>query len=441
MNAAESFSPESTPGSPPTVLDGKYALLRELGSGAAGRVYEAENLIVGKRVAIKVLDRELAKLPAIRARFVSEARAAARIGHANVVDIYDLGMSANGEPYLVMELLSGETLSEIIRTRGPIPAEYACELMLQMLAGLGAAHQHGIVHRDLKPANIIVTHPRPDRPLVKVLDFGIAEGLLEAVSDGGIWGTPQYMAPEQALGQQVDERADVYSAGAILFEMLSSVPAFNGTNDREILARVLLGKRPGLLEVNPKAPATLAELVESALSTDREHRLKNVAEFARRLAPFVSQNRVFSLLPNLAFASDPVPLFDARDRRPDGGARAPIPLLIAPHDSAANDRSNDEPVASPSEVKAVVRLPYKIEPYITDSVLAAPRIPRAPRTPTMEAAVRASLQALGVSPESLSRDLELAGIPKKRRGLGIIVIATLLGFGFGLALAWAAGLI
>ncbi|HEY3235579.1 MAG TPA: serine/threonine-protein kinase, partial [Polyangiaceae bacterium] len=343
MNAAESFSPESTPGSPPTVLDGKYALLRELGSGAAGRVYEAENLIVGKRVAIKVLDRELAKLPAIRARFVSEARAAARIGHANVVDIYDLGMSANGEPYLVMELLSGETLSEIIRTRGPIPAEYACELMLQMLAGLGAAHQHGIVHRDLKPANIIVTHPRPDRPLVKVLDFGIAEGLLEAVSDGGIWGTPQYMAPEQALGQQVDERADVYSAGAILFEMLSSVPAFNGTNDREILARVLLGKRPGLLEVNPKAPATLAELVESALSTDREHRLKNVAEFARRLAPFVSQNRVFSLLPNLAFASDPVPLLDARDRRPDGGARAPIPLLIAPHDSAANDRSNDEP--------------------------------------------------------------------------------------------------
>ena len=157
MSAAQQPNPVS-------VLDGKYALLRELGSGGTGTVYEAENLIVGKRIAIKLMNASAFAEPDSQARFVAEARAAARISHANVVDIHDLGVSREGVPYLVMELLRGETLESVIDTRGPLAPAYACELFLQILAGLSAAHAQGIVHCDLKPANVLVTHPRPDRP-------------------------------------------------------------------------------------------------------------------------------------------------------------------------------------------------------------------------------------------------------------------------------------
>jgi len=223
MSAAQNVAPRS-------VLDGKYALLREIGSGASGTVYEAEHVVVGKYVAIKVMNPGAFADPAYRDHFVTEARAAARIAHANVVDIHDLGLTPEGVPYLVMELLRGETLEDIIETRGALPPSYACELMLQVLAGLSAAHVQGFLHCDLKPANVMVTHPRPDRPHVKVLDFGIARRMLEA--DGstakGSGGTPMFMAPEQARGESVDARSDIYSACAMLYAMLAGGDPFAG---------------------------------------------------------------------------------------------------------------------------------------------------------------------------------------------------------------------
>jgi serine/threonine-protein kinase len=193
-----------------SVLDGKYALLRELGAGGTGTVYEAENLIVGKKVAIKVMNPGAFAEKNAHARFVTEARAAARIAHANVVDIHDLGVGKDGIPYMVMELLRGETLENLIHTNGPLAPSYACELFLQVLAGLSAAHAQGLVHCDLKPANVMVTHPRPDRPLVKVLDFGVARGVEAAQQvDHSVMGTPMYMAPEQVTGDPVDFRTDV----------------------------------------------------------------------------------------------------------------------------------------------------------------------------------------------------------------------------------------
>src|SRR6187402_1246312 len=225
------------------VLDGKYALLREIGSGASGKVYEAEHLVVGKFVAIKVMNREQFADPEQRVQFVSEARAAARIAHANVVDIHDLGLTPEGVPYLVMELLRGETLEDIIDSRGALPAQYACELMLQVLAALSAAHAQGFLHCDLKPANVMITHPRPDRPHVKVLDFGIARRMHEAdgSSAKGSGGTPMYMSPEQARGETVDARSDIYSASAMMYAMLTGRDPFEGKTAGAVLQKVVSG--------------------------------------------------------------------------------------------------------------------------------------------------------------------------------------------------------
>src|SRR6185503_3199503 len=225
------------------VLDGKYALLRELGSGGAGTVYEAENLLVGKKIAIKLMNAGAFAEKDSQARFVAEARAAARISHANVVDIHDLGVSRDGVPYIVMELLRGETLEDIIDTRGALAPAYACELFLQVLAGLSAAHAQGIVHCDLKPANVLVTMPRPDRPLVKVLDFGIARGVEAAQQlPQVVMGTPMYMAPEQVTGAPVDFRTDVYQACAVLFAMLAGTDPFETGAPRDVMKLVAKGR-------------------------------------------------------------------------------------------------------------------------------------------------------------------------------------------------------
>src|SRR5262245_52371086 len=174
-------------------------------------------------------------------RFAAEARAAATISHPNVVNILDLGQSENA-PFFVMEYCDGETLDVTIGARGAVGVEYACELVLQVLSALQAAHTLGIVHRDLKPGNIIVMHPLPDRATLKVLDFGIATRTRSQDPSelGRVYGTPHYMAPEQIAGSQVDERADIYAVGAILYELLTGRPPFKGRNPSEVMTSVML---------------------------------------------------------------------------------------------------------------------------------------------------------------------------------------------------------
>ena len=230
------------------LLGGKYRFVRLLGAGTAGEVWEAENTFVMRRVAIKTLRSDLARDPEVRARFSAEARAAGRIRHPNVVDVFDLGLAESGEPFMVMELCDGETLDSVIERRGAVGVSYACELLCQVLNALNAAHSLGIVHRDLKPANVMVVHPHPEEPVVKVLDFGIAKGLererAESEERGLVFGTPLYMAPEQAVGEVVDHRSDLFAVGVILFELLAGRPPFSGNTPEILLANVL--SRPPL---------------------------------------------------------------------------------------------------------------------------------------------------------------------------------------------------
>ncbi|HEX3776311.1 MAG TPA: serine/threonine-protein kinase [Polyangiaceae bacterium] len=418
-----------------SALDGKYALVREIGSGSSGTVYEAEHLVVGKRVAIKVMNPGAFADPAYRDHFVSEARAAARIAHANVVDIHDLGLTPEGVPYLVMELLRGETLEDIIDSRGALPPTYACELMLQVLAALSAAHAQGFLHLDLKPANVMVTHPRPDRPHVKVLDFGIARQMREAdgTSAKGTGGTPMFMAPEQARGEAVDARSDIYSASAVLYAMLAGQDPFEGKTAGAVLERVVRGDFVPLGQANPRVPKLLAAIVERGLSLEPRRRIESAEEFAELLHPFVSDAAAaLSLGPQRRLFSDPIPLVAS-------------PREITIQEVASSVMPNPEASERPPRESSV--MPIHVASYargITDSVLIAPRFPRSASTPRLEVGKDFMPSPGEAGWAELQERRSLTRVPSLRRtskNAWPALIAILIGFGIGVVIAWFSGVL
>jgi serine/threonine-protein kinase len=348
---------EATP-----VVSGKYALHRLIGTGGAASVYEAENLLVGKRVALKRLSPALARVPALCSAFLAEARVAARVGHPNIADILDIGIDRDGLPYIVMELIEGETLEQIIARRGPLPVPYACELMLQVLAAVDAAHAAGIVHRDLKPANVIVAHPHPDQPKVKVLDFGIAQGLVEAegqqVASIRWAGTPLYMAPEQALGLEVDARADVYSASVMLYELLTGALPYETSSIDELLARSLGGKRVPILSRLPSLPRSLAEAIEAGLAGKRDQRLGSVRELADVLAAYVAPVRRVSFRALDIPSGEPIPLTGRKQHE----SWQVIGLSRASSESALRNPRIPSPPPTPRRIDIVAEEPLGDEP-------------------------------------------------------------------------------
>jgi eukaryotic-like serine/threonine-protein kinase len=412
---------------PVSILDGKYSLLRQLGAGGTGTVYEAENLVVGKKIAIKIMNPAAFAERDSQARFVTEARAAARISHANVVDIHDLGVSKEGVPYIVMELLRGETLESVIDTRGPLAPAYACELFLQVLAGLSAAHAQGIVHCDLKPANVLVTHPRPERPLVKVLDFGIARGVEAAQHDDQVvMGTPMYMAPEQVLGDPVDFRTDVYQACATLFTMLAGTDPFEASTTRDVMRLVAKGRSKDLQALVPELPAELVQVVKDGMAVKRADRIQSVEELAERLRPFVSPAHFVSLVPQDRAASS-----------------RPIPLILAP--TLSIDTSNS--TTAPSSVKgSVIPVHMPRVARMTDSLLIMPRIPPAGGTPKLR--LGQDFMPMPGDPdyqELVEARRSQTHVPRRRsnfrRDVLPALVATGIGFGLGVVLAWSAGLL
>jgi serine/threonine-protein kinase len=279
------------------VIEGKYELLRLLGIGGMGSVYEARHLRIGRRLALKTLHAELAKNTQVVERFLREAQAAAAIGSEHIVDITDAGETAEGVPFLVMEYLEGQDLAHIIQEQAPLDTAWAADVALQLCQGLGAAHERGIVHRDLKPGNVFVV-PRPSGPpRVKVLDFGIAKfrdalarEIPELTASGVVMGTPFYMAPEQARGaRDVDHRADVYATGVILFEMLSGQRPFQGANYNELIVRVATTEPASLLGLRPGLDGGAAAVVRKAMERERERRFQSMWELAAALEPLAGR--------------------------------------------------------------------------------------------------------------------------------------------------------
>jgi serine/threonine protein kinase len=234
---------ESRPADPllGSVVDERYEVEIVLGEGGMGTVYRARHRVLDKKLALKVLRADLSRDADLGLRFLREAKAAASIAHPSVVQITDFGNLPSGQPYFVMELLTGASLSQIVRKGGPIPAGRAVRLLMQMVDALAAAHQVGVVHRDLKPDNILVCPTAQGSEVVKVLDFGLAKvaGQSRLTKAGLVFGTPHYMSPEQASGGVVDERTDIYSLGIVMYEMFTGRVPFEADTYMGVLTKHL----------------------------------------------------------------------------------------------------------------------------------------------------------------------------------------------------------
>ncbi|HEY2748464.1 MAG TPA: serine/threonine-protein kinase [Polyangia bacterium] len=269
---------------------GNYEVLQKIGSGAMGNVFLAHHPVIGKRVALKVIHPELASNEEMIARFFNEARAVTQIGHENIVDVQDFGQTPDGDNFIVMELLEGFSLGDRIKSEGALSIPRATHIALQLADGLAAAHARGIIHRDLKPDNIFLIPRGGDPDFVKILDFGLAKlsGPSQAMSHqtktGSLLGTPHYMAPEQAENvKKVDHRADVYSLGCILFQMVTGRVPFPGEGFGEVLVRHVREPPPLPSRLNPAVPPALEKIVLHALAKKPDFRFASMEDFRAAL--------------------------------------------------------------------------------------------------------------------------------------------------------------
>ncbi|HXU05658.1 MAG TPA: serine/threonine-protein kinase [Polyangia bacterium] len=257
-----------------TTLGGRYYVRRLCGEGAMGRVYEAHHIDIGRRVAIKVLHASFHTSADLVERFRREARAASKIGHANIVDVTDSGTTPDGAFYFVMEYLDGTNLEELIDSNGPLPVERALLICAQIARALEAAHAAEVIHRDLKPANIMLVNRKGEDDFVKVLDFGISKDLDLTESDRRVAltrpdvaiGTPVYMAPEQAAGKPANALTDVYALGGLLYEMLTGCPPCAGTDAIDVLHKKAHEDPVPIATLRPDLPAEVQRLVTRALA-------------------------------------------------------------------------------------------------------------------------------------------------------------------------------
>jgi len=264
---------------PEQVLSGRYRVLRKIGGGGMADVYLCEDLTLGRRVALKVLLQRFLDDPNFVERFRREAKAAAGLNHANLVSIYDWG-EVDGTYFIVMEYVEGETLKDLVRRRGRLGGSEAVRISLQLLAALEFAHRAGIVHRDVKPQNVMLDREGN----VKVMDFGIARagdsGMTEA---GSILGTAQYLAPEQAKGQRVDERSDLYSVGIVIYEMLTGTVPFKGDSAVTVALKHVNEMAAEPAQLVPGMPYALNQIVLKAIAKDPDQRYQTAEQFARDL--------------------------------------------------------------------------------------------------------------------------------------------------------------
>jgi serine/threonine protein kinase len=256
------------------LIAGRYEVERPLGHGAMAVVDLARDTQLDRDVAVKRLAENLARDDGLRARFLREARLAARLAHPNVVRVYDVGEDG-GRPFIAMEYVDGETLGELLARRGPLPADEVAELGVQACRGLAAAHEGGLVHRDVKPQNLLLGHDG----VLKLGDFGVAFGIegTRLTTAGTVLGTAAYLAPEQARGEEVTAAADVYALGAVLYELLTGRPPRRVETLADLAEPVEIRPPEG-------APGALSAIVMRCLAADPEERPASAAELARELA-------------------------------------------------------------------------------------------------------------------------------------------------------------
>jgi serine/threonine-protein kinase len=277
------------------VVGERYRIVSRIGVGGMGAVYRAEHTMMRRDLAIKVLLPELSGKEEFARRFEREAESASRLDHPNIITVTDFGRTAEGSLFLAMEFLAGTSLSAAI-SGGPMPVPRALAIIRQILRALDHAHAAGVVHRDLKPENIMLVERDGNREVVKILDFGIAkvtepQSGREALTQAGvIFGTPEYLSPEQALGEPVDARADIYATGVILFEMLAGRRPFESEDKVKIISMHLAHAPPRIREVNPavEVPIPIEQAVLQAMEKSRDNRFSSAVAFLQALEDAVA---------------------------------------------------------------------------------------------------------------------------------------------------------
>jgi eukaryotic-like serine/threonine-protein kinase len=288
--------PDEYPIASGDVLLGKYRVEKVLGRGAMGLVVAARHLTLDDRVAIKLLLPKCAQDAQMVQRFLREARAAVRIRSQHVVRVTDVGTLENGAPYMVMDHLEGKDLGAVLAESGWLPVPVAIDFVLQACEALAEAHAQGIVHRDVKPSNLFLTRHADGSPCVKVLDFGISK--MTHAQDhaltrtGGVLGSPLYMSPEQIRSSKdVDGRADIYSTGVVLFELLTRRPPFLGEDLAQLIYKVMHDEPERPRSLRADIPEQVEHAILTAIARDRERRFPTIADFALALAPFAPSHK------------------------------------------------------------------------------------------------------------------------------------------------------
>src|SRR5262249_43374853 len=321
------------------LLSGQFQILQKIGSGGMGAVYKAAQPAMNRMVAVKILHPKLANRKDLVSRFRREARAMSHLTHPNTVKVLLYGELEEGSLYIVMEYLEGKNLNQIVRTEGPLGVDRALPILIQSCAALEEAHRAGIVHRDLKPENIFICNQGGLKDFPKVLDFGLAKvteremrpGSIILTQEGMVFGTPEFMSPEQAQGRSLTPASDIYSLAVILYELLTGKLPFDAKTPVEYLQLHVTARPIPLSErVQGKMfPPGLGDVISRALLKKPEERYKSAGEFASALKPLVSTTRGLSSI--MPVRTDPVPSAPPAPRAPapsKGGRKTGLGLIV-----------------------------------------------------------------------------------------------------------------
>jgi serine/threonine-protein kinase len=309
------------------IIEGKYRIVRLIGEGGMGAVYEAKHTVIGKRVAVKVLLEKFHTNTDLVARLLQEARLASSIGHENIVDVIDFGTTDDGRSFVVMEFLEGEPLAQLVMREAPLPVERSLRIARQVASALGAAHAKGIYHRDVKPENVYLVR-RGDADFVKVVDFGISKAVKQGGEDpaesyrlthtGLLLGTPLYMSPEQARGEDdLDHRVDIWALGVMLYECLTGEVPFHANNYLGIISQVLTRVAPPPSQLRPELgiPQAVETVVMNAMEKDRQRRYQTMAALEHDLERLLAGDQNVGSPVSAAPAGDVIPVAEGGPRR------------------------------------------------------------------------------------------------------------------------------
>jgi serine/threonine-protein kinase len=273
-----------------TTLNDRYRLIEQIGSGGMAVLYKAQDLELGRLVAIKLLRPSLVSDPEFLIRFRREAQSAASLSHPNIVTVHDVGQDGPKAHYIVMEYVPGQDLKQLLRARGSFDVETALAIIIEVCKGVGYAHRAGLVHCDIKPQNILVT---PDNS-IKVADFGIARALTAShpsEREELVWGSPHYFSPEQAAGEPPTPASDVYSIGVVLFELLTGRLPFTGQDYRELALAHLKEQPPSILDINPSLPVEIDKIIRKVMSKEPSARYRTADQLGRIFESYLKEGQ------------------------------------------------------------------------------------------------------------------------------------------------------